>query len=102
MRYDKLQVERIRQMERRMHRVEKVVGHLTWVLNELEQSQDELSALAAYYGSDQWRSDFSADEAGRLPKSLRRGVLSEDGLWNLLSACRELSQRLREASEMFR
>ena len=33
----------------------------------------------------QWRKDFEADEAGKLPQDLKRGVLSEDGLWNLLS-----------------
>ena len=28
---------------------------------------------------------FADDEAGLLPKDLKRGVLSEDGLWNLLT-----------------
>ena len=96
MRYDKLQVERIRQMERRMHRVEKVVGHLTWVLNELEQSQDELSALAAYYGSDQWYDDLAADEKGRLPGDLKRGVLSEDLVYDMLTGNRDNAVRMLE------
>jgi hypothetical protein len=29
--------------------------------------------------------DYQADEKGELPSDLKRGVLSEDGLWNLLS-----------------
>lgn len=45
--------------------------------------------LAAYYASDEWKRDFAADEAGLLPDDLKRGVLSEDGLYNLLEKSRE-------------
>ena len=41
--------------------------------------------LASYYGSDAWKRDLAADEAGLLPDELRRGVLSEDGLYDLLA-----------------
>ena len=40
--------------------------------------------LKEYYESPQWREDFEADEAGKFPKDLKRGVLSEDGIYNLL------------------
>ena len=43
-----------------------------------------LGELSAYYSSDAWKRDFAADEAGLLPKDLKRGVLSEDGIYNLL------------------
>ena len=33
----------------------------------------------------QWIKDFENDERGELPLDLKRGVLSEDGLYNLLS-----------------
>ena len=45
--------------------------------------------LDAYYGSREWREDLAADEAGELPEDLRRGVLSEDGIWNVLQEYRE-------------
>lgn len=48
------------------------------------KAQEAIETLAAYYGSDEWKQDFADDEAGLLPKDLKRGVLSEDGLWNLL------------------
>ena len=47
-------------------------------------SSDVLRELSDYYGSDAWKRDLAADEAGLLPKNLQRGVLSEDGLYNLL------------------
>lgn len=43
-----------------------------------------LIELRAYYVSDAWKRDFTSDEAGLFPKELKRGVLSEDGIYNLL------------------
>lgn len=41
-------------------------------------------ALIDYYESGQWLKDYEADERGELPRNLKRGVLSQDGLWELL------------------
>ena len=41
-------------------------------------------ALEEYYESKQWLADYELDEKGLLPKDLKRGVLSEDGLYNFL------------------
>lgn len=51
-----------------------------------------ISELEAYYISDEWKRDFAADEAGLLPKKLPRGVLSEDGIYNLSEGFREVSK----------
>lgn len=40
--------------------------------------------LLEYYFGGQWLLDYQADERGELPQDLKRGVLSQDGLWNLL------------------
>ena len=40
--------------------------------------------LIAYYESGQWLHDYEADERGQLPPTLKRGILSQDGLWELL------------------
>ena len=42
-------------------------------------------ALREYYENGQWLRDYEADERGELPRELKRGVLSQDGLWNLLN-----------------
>ena len=44
-----------------------------------------LAALLRYYEGGQWLSDYAADEAGLLPAALKRGVLSEDGVYNFLT-----------------
>ena len=55
------------------------------ILKEDVNMQKMLYELTSYYESGQWLKDFEADERGELPKDLKRGVLSEDGVYNLLS-----------------
>ncbi len=43
-----------------------------------------LDELMAYYENGQWLSDYLADDRGELPSDLKRGVLSQDGVYNLL------------------
>ena len=50
-----------------------------------ERIRDMLDELSFYYENGLWLRDFEADERGELPKKLKRGVLSEDGLYNLFS-----------------
>ena len=89
------QIERIRQMELRMERAAKAVMELSAALDNYAAVQDDIAALEQYYGSEEWKQDYADDEAGLLPADLKRGVLSEDGIWNLLEDVRELNNRLR-------
>ena len=52
-----------------------------------------VAELSKYYGSELWKQDFAADEAGNLPPDLKRGVLSEDGIWNLLFDYRVIQKK---------
>lgn len=51
--------------------------------------QQGLELLVDYYENGQWLSDYESDERGELPTGLKRGVLSEDGVYNLLEEIRE-------------
>ena len=88
------QKERIIQMEQRMERAAAAVMSLSAALDRYEEVQEDISALKAYFESETWKQDFADDEAGKFPADLRRGVLSEDGIWNLLTDARELVERL--------
>lgn len=55
-----------------------------------------LSALESYYTSPAWRTDFEADEVGLLPSDLKRGVLSEDGIYNLLEEYKRVAEEMKE------
>ena len=88
------QIERIKQMEERFERTSKAIKKLSSALDNYAKVQEDLAALSKYYGSKTWKKDFNDDEAGRLPADLKRGVLSEDGIWNLLEANKELKEKL--------
>ena len=44
-----------------------------------------LRRLRRYYEGGQWLRDYALDEAGLLPRQLKRGVLSQDGVYDLLT-----------------
>lgn len=87
--------EEIRQMEEKLNRCRAVVDGLRQALDAFDAVQDDLCALETYYGSDAWFAHLAADERGELPPSLRRGVLSQDALYDLLQAADALRRRIR-------
>ena len=84
------QIERISHMEKCLDDSRGAIDRLTEALEEYRDIQGKLRELSSYYSSEQWRKDFQDDEAGRLPADLKRGVLSEDAVYNLLSDNREI------------
>lgn len=80
------QTERIQYMEQLLDFVIKARKEQTIHPKKSARIQEAIGILAEYYGSDEWKQDFADDEAGLLPKDLKRGVLSEDGIWNVLSS----------------
>ena len=86
--------ERITHMENLLDKSTEVIHRLEQALEDFTALQPDIAELEAYYTSPQWRKDFEADEAGKLPKNLKRGVLSEDGLWNVLEDYKRLSSVL--------
>ena len=90
------QLRRIRKMERHLNRASAALKRLSSALDKYDEAKEDIAALASYYGSNDWKQDFADDEAGRLPKNLKRGVLSEDGIWNLLEEYRELQERMKD------
>lgn len=50
----------------------------------------DLKELEDYYTSPEWKEDYAADEAGLLPAGMKRGVLSQDGICDLLDRFRDL------------
>ena len=78
---------------RDLHRLDRIerVERYERLFDEASASHDPetLRRLDAYYTSGEWREDFEADERGELPPDLKRGVLSEDALYDLLERAEE-------------
>ena len=91
------QIERIEQMEQCFDVSEEAVRALSDALDRYEEAQKTLKKLCDYYGGTLWRKDFEADEAGKLPAGLKRGVLSEDSVYDLLTEHHEMVLRMSRA-----
>ena len=94
------QIERIAAMEERMKRAVDALSALIAALDGYDAARADFRELAAYYDGGDWRADFEDDEAGRLPSpaDLPRGVLSEDGIYDLLELERDVLGRMAETA----
>ena len=88
---DEIEIERIKWMEQRFNNALAAIKDDSAAL--LKAIKEDVAELSKYYGSELWKLDFAADEAGNLPPDLKRGVLSEDGIWNLLSDYRDIQKK---------
>ncbi len=81
---DNERIERIKEMERIYDEAIKAVDDFGEAFDKYLDARELFIKLADYYEAD-WREDFEADEEGKLPPDLKRGVLSEDGLYDLFT-----------------
>ena len=91
--------ERVSAMSAAFRRLDAIVAELNGRLEALEEAREDIAALKEYQESGQWLKDFEADEAKRIPEGTDRAVLSEDGLYNLLSNIDALPSRLSGISD---
>lgn len=92
------QIERIMKMEEYLDEVSEGVKNLQQALEEYGRLTGKLKELDNYYSSGEWLSDFEDDEDGKLPSDLKRGVLSEDALFDLLNEAAEAERVMRSLS----
>ena len=53
-------------------------------INRNVDIKEKIQTLRRYQESGQWLKDYESGERGEFPSDLKRGVLSQDGLYNLL------------------
>ena len=64
------------------------------LVQEYKLFQKKVKELDVYYSSADWRADFDTDERGEFPSYLKRGVLSEDAVFDALTKNEELMATL--------
>jgi hypothetical protein len=89
-------IRRIEAMEASFDRTALAVRMMESALDTYETVKVDIDRLTEYLESGAWREDFEADEAGLVPTTLKRGVLSEDGLYDLLTDIVRLHEHLQE------
>lgn len=84
------QILRIMDMEEILDRALDALRDPSMTAGRCRALQPDIDKLEAYYTGPLWMKDFDDDCAGKLPKELKRGVLSEDAVDDLLSAFAKL------------
>ena len=77
-------IARVKKMEQYMDEVSEVLKNCPESMKENEEIRLKIKEEESYQESGQWLLDYKCDERGELPPDLKRGVLSEDMLYNLL------------------
>jgi len=92
-------IQRIRAMEEKFDALSTAVTELQKALEDYEAALPLLQELTDYYTNGQWLADYEADEAGLLPPELKRGVLSQDGMNDLLTKLEELQEQAKKITK---
>ena len=78
--------ERIRQMEQYFDILQK---ESPAAIIEDDTLKEMLRVLTEYYESGQWLQDYELDEKRLIPQNLKRGVLSQDAVYNFLEGMKD-------------
>ena len=95
MRPDNERIKRIKKYERIYGKALSSLKRYNDAAERLERLTPELKELISYYESEDCKADFEADEKGKLPPDLKRGVLSEDGVYNMLEELDEVMKKIK-------
>ena len=87
-------------MQNTVNRIKKMEQYLDDIIEARKQCDasilenpvlyEKIQTLIRYYEGGQWLKDYECDERGEFPEDLKRGVLAEDTLWNLLQEVEEV------------
>lgn len=92
----KYTISRVQRMEQHLDAASHAIQTLSDALDRYVAVRPQLEALIRYYESPQWPADYDADNAGLLPPDLKRGVLSQDTVYDLLADHARLLDTMKE------
>lgn len=93
--------EHITEMEAILDSHSRKMKELSNLLDYLENRQADYNRLIEYYYSDRRQQDLEDDQSGLIDKSLKRGVLSEDAIYNLISDNHQCCIRMLELATSY-
>lgn len=90
------QINRIAHMEQIYDEIIQTLDSFELSLDQFQTIQTKLKELSDYYTSPLWLQDYDDDQENKLPNELKRGVLSQDGVYLLLERHKELLERIQD------
>ena len=88
----------ITEMENILDEHQQKLEELNRLLDFFEQHHEEYDRLVKYYYSEQRSKDLEDDENHLIPDTLKRGVLSEDGIYNFMLDHYDTGVRMMETA----
>ena len=89
-----MDLQRIKEMEERLNRCTAATADLDRQLDRMEELREDMIRLFSYYGSEAWYED----REGELPENVPAGVLSEDLVYDQITAVRDAAFRMLDLS----
>ncbi len=78
-------IQRVTRMEAHYDRSYEAVTALLEAAQAYLEAKPALRELADYYQSPLWLTDYDAERADGFPKDMKRGILAEDAIYDLLT-----------------
>lgn len=91
--------DRITKNEERFDKILNSVKEMEIALTNFVNVQKDLTLLKKYYESKNWIKDKDKYEKIKTPK-IKAGVLSEDGVWNMLENIDEIKKDMKKIVEL--
>lgn len=85
-------IDRVRRMEMYFDTINLAVRNNISAVADDETSKAMFNELRDYLDCGQWLEDYTADERGEFPSNLKRGVLSQDALYDLICEIEKMSE----------
>lgn len=82
--------------EKVLNETSEIVEKMNALLNQLEANSAEYNALKDYYGSEEYMRDVDLSNESDTYQDIPTGVLSEDGVYNLIAEQYALNIRMLE------
>ena len=89
-----MDIGRIREMENCLNEITAATADLNAQLDRTDDLREKMIRLFAYYGSGDWYED----REGELPEGMPAGVLSEDAVYDQITAVRDTAFRMLETA----
>ena len=80
----KIAISRINKMEEVFDELQLAFSKLNKDFLSDKKMKKKLNRLISYYENGKWLKDYQLDEQNKLPKNLKRGILSQDGVYDFL------------------
>lgn len=92
-----MQIKRIEEMEKSLDISIKIIKQFEESLKEYKKVQRHIKKISKYYGSKEWYKDF--DDYNDKKANIKAGVLSEDGIYNVIMENKEIGKELNKLSK---